>query len=138
MAKAPPAAGMTQTSPRVLPRSVVHLVSLAIFASGILCTPCAAQVDDAFVLLNSIAIDGGYDLGDQARGVSIDGGGNIFLAGYVTVPGQGRDIFLARFNKDLVMQDSVTVNGPANGDDEGYVMAFDGAGFLYLVGYLTE
>ena len=56
----------------------------------------------------------------------------------MTVPGQGRDIFLARFNQDLVIQDSVTVNGLANGDDEGYVMAFDEAGFLYLVGYLTE
>ncbi len=99
---------------------------------------CEAQVDDGFDLLKSITIDGGYNLGDEARGVSVDSSGNIFLAGYITVPGQGKDIFLARYNEDLVEQDSVTVNGPAYGDDEGYVMAFDGAGYLYLVGYMTE
>ncbi len=96
------------------------------------------QVANAFVLQDSITVDGGFNLGDEARGVSVDNAGNVFLTGYVSVPGQGRNIFLARFNRDLIIQDSVTINGPANGDDEGYLMAFDGEGFLYLVGYMTE
>jgi hypothetical protein len=55
----------------------------------------------------------------------------------VTVAGHGRDIWLVKYDADLVLQDSVTVNGTANGDDEGYTVAFDGDGSIYLVGYMT-
>jgi hypothetical protein len=128
---------MSKNVPFVM-KTVLPTCSLVFLIGSLVCTPCQAQVDDAFDLLDSITIDGGHNDRDEARGVSVDGTGNVFLAGYTTVPGQGRNIYLARYDSDLVLQDSETVNGDANGDDEGYVMAFDGAGFLYLVGYMTE
>jgi hypothetical protein len=119
-------------------KRIIPACGLVFLIGSIVCRPSEAQVADAFDLLKSITIDGGSNLGDEARGVAVDSSGSIFLAGYITVPGQGKDIYLARYDSDLVLQDSETVNGDANGDDEGYVMAFDGAGFLYLVGYMTE
>ncbi len=108
----------------------VSRIVLAVFIGCMFPPVCEAQVGDAFDLLNSITIDGGYNLGDEARGVSVDSSGNIFLAGYITVPGQGRDIFLARYNEDLVEQDSVTVNGRCQvAMTRVMSMAFDGAGY---------
>jgi len=91
-----------------------------------------------FVLVHSVAVDGGDELDDESRGIAVDGEGNVFVTGYVTVPDQGRDIWLARYSADLVYQDSVTVNGEADGDDEGYMMAFDQDGYLYLIGYMSN
>ena len=89
-----------------------------------------------FLYKGSVMIDGGHG-NDEARGISVAGDGSVFATGYVTVTGQGRDIWLAKYSEDLVYQDSVTVNGAANGDDEGYTMAFDPDGNVYLVGYMT-
>lgn len=89
-----------------------------------------------FLYTSSVMIDGGSG-NDEARGISVAGDGSVFATGYLTVTGQGRDIWLAKYSEDLVYQDSVTVNGAANGDDEGYTMAFDPDGNVYLVGYMT-
>ena len=92
----------------------------------------------SFILLHSVTVDSGEDGNDEARGITIGIDGNIYVTGYVTRAGNGRDIWLAKYDKNLVYLDSVIVNGTANGDDEGYTMAFDGDGYLYLVGYMTE
>ena len=91
-----------------------------------------------FHLLQSVTVDGGENGDDQVRGISVADDGTVYVAGYVSIGGQGRNIWLAEYDEKLGFQDSVTVNGLANGDDEGYTMAFDGNGNLYLVGYMTE
>ena len=91
-----------------------------------------------FVLVHSVAVDGGDELDDESRGIALDPEGNVYVTGYVTVPEHGRDIWLARYGADLVYQDSATVNGTTNGDDEGYMMAFDGDGYVYLIGYMSN
>ena len=93
---------------------------------------------DVFHLLDSVTVDGGEDSNDEARGISVAPDGTVYAAGYVTVAGQGRNIWLGQYDENLVYQDSVTINGVANGDDEGYTLAFDGSGNVYLVGYMTE
>ncbi len=112
---------------------VVSLVAFGWAAGG----PAAAQRNQ-FELLKTETVDGGDNLDDEARGISVDSSGNVFVTGYVTVAGRGRDIWLARYDRDLVLQDSVTVDGPASGDDEGYTVAFDGSGNVFVVGYMTE
>jgi len=92
----------------------------------------------SFVLLHSVTIDSGEKGNDEARGISIGSDGFIYATGYVTRAGHGRDIWLAKYNENLVYINSVVVDGAANGDDEGYIIAFDGDGYLYLVGYMTE
>ena len=100
-------------------------------------TVSGSSIDGHFNLLRSVTVDGGENGPDEARGIIVHDG-VVFATGYVTVSGQGRDIWLAKYDRDLVYQDGVTINGPANGDDEGYTMAFDQDGHLYLIGYMTE
>ena len=92
---------------------------------------------NGFHLVNSVTVDGGENGNDEARGISVAADGTVFATGYVTVTGQGRNIWLGKYSENLVYQDSVTVNGAANGDDEGYTIVFDPSGNLYLVGYMT-
>lgn len=91
-----------------------------------------------FSLVESISVDGGANGNDWAAGVALDGSGNLFVTGYVTVSGQGTNIWLAKYDSDLVLQASTTLNGSANADDWGYAIALDGSGHLYVVGYVTE
>lgn len=91
-----------------------------------------------FHLLQSVTVDGGENGDDQVRGISVADDGTVYVAGYVSVTGQGRNIWLAKYDEKLAYQDSITVNGLADGDDEGYTIVFDGSGHLYLVGYMTE
>jgi hypothetical protein len=90
-----------------------------------------------FILKESVMVDGGENGNDEARGISVASDGSVFATGYITVTGQGRNIWLARYSEDLVYQDSVTVNGVANGDDEGYTVVFDPSGNVYVAGYMT-
>jgi len=92
---------------------------------------------NGFHLVNSVTVDGGENGDDEARGISVAADGSVFATGYISVTGQGRNIWLGKYSEDLVYQDSVTVNGTANGDDEGYTIAFDPSGNAYLVGYMT-
>jgi hypothetical protein len=93
---------------------------------------------NGFHLVNSVTVDGGENGNDEARGISVAADGTVFATGYVTVTGQGRNIWLGKYSENLVYQDSVTVNGAANGDDEGYTIVFDPSDNLYLVGYMTS
>lgn len=92
---------------------------------------------NGFHLVSSVTVDGGENGNDEARGISVAADGTVFATGYVTVTGQARNIWLGKYSENLVYQDSVTVNGAANGDDEGYTIVFDPSGNLYLVGYMT-
>ncbi|MEE4272514.1 MAG: hypothetical protein V2I67_12620 [Thermoanaerobaculales bacterium] len=126
----------------------ITTVFLAVLIEGSVSLQAAAQGgsievrgssdDGHFKLLHSITVDGGENLNDEARGIAVAEDGAVYVTGYVTVSGQGRNIWLGKYDRDLGYIDSVTVNGPANGDDEGYTIAFDESGFVYLIGYMTE
>jgi len=128
--------------PRALVVSVVAVLVLVVHQPAVHCAPPdvvpVSEEGDVFHLLQSVTVDGGEDGNDEARGISVASDGTVYATGYVTVAGQGRNIWLGKYSEELVYQDSVTVNGVANGDDEGYTMAFDGSGNVYLVGYMTE
>jgi hypothetical protein len=113
------------------------LVICAISATPASVSP-VSEAGDRFRLLRSVTVDGGAGGDDQVRGISVAEDGSVYVTGYVSVAGQGRDIWLARYSQDLVYQDSITINGAANSDDEGYTMAFDEDGHLFLIGYMTE
>lgn len=91
---------------------------------------------EPFSLLRSVSIDGGEYGDDQPRGIVVDESGNVFIAGYITAGGQ-RDIWLAKYDTSLNYIDSFTRPGPADSDDEGYTMALDNAGNLYVIGYMS-
>jgi len=92
--------------------------------------------EEVFSLLRSVSIDGGEGGDDQPRGIVVDESGHVYVAGYITAGGQ-RDIWLAKYDANLNYIDGITRPGPANGDDEGYTMALDNAGHLYVIGYMS-
>lgn len=86
----------------------------------------------------TIIIDGGANGADGALGMVMDEEGILYATGYITVPGQGTNIWVAQFYQNLTMIQNATINGKANDDDMGYVLVLDDVGFLYLIGYISQ
>ena len=90
------------------------------------------------VLDKSVTLDGGYQGDDAAYGFIFDQDGNMYVTGFVTIPGEDRNIWLAKFDTEMNLITSKTVNGSANGEDTGYVFAMDENDNLFIIGYMTE
>lgn len=94
-----------------------------------------AKYSPELVLLSSYTYDrSGFD--DEAWAVAVDtAGGGVYAAGYVssTFTTAGYDIWIAKFDSNLALLSTVTVNGSANGHDEARGLRFHG-GSLYAVG----
>jgi hypothetical protein len=89
-------------------------------------------------LSKSVNIDGGASDSDAAVGMVMTDEGTLFVTGFITAPGNGTDVWLAKFDQELNLIKNITINGPASGDDMGYTLALDENNSLYLVGYLTQ
>ncbi len=86
----------------------------------------------------SVIMDGGSKGEDAAYGFIFDQDGNIYITGYVSVTGEDRNIWLAKYDSEMNLDTSTTVNGSANGEDTGYTFALDEKGNLFVIGYITE
>jgi hypothetical protein len=75
---------------------------------------------------------------DKGYGICLDEFGILYCAGTLTEPGQGYNIWLAKYDPDLNPIKSITRDGPLHGEDVAYLMAMDEAGFLYLTGVYSE
>jgi hypothetical protein len=89
-------------------------------------------------LVKSTNINGSANDADGAVGMVMNEDGYLYVTGYITVPGQGKDIWLAKFDQDLNMIKNNTIDGLASGDDMGYTLAFDEDSSLFLLGYLDQ
>ncbi|MBA7519177.1 hypothetical protein ES705_11252 [subsurface metagenome] len=79
-------------------------------------------------------IANGFDVGS---GIAVDGNGNVYVTGYETVTGQESNIWVRKYSSDGYEIWTRTYNGTANDDDEGYGIAVDGDGNVYVAGYET-
>jgi hypothetical protein len=93
---------------------------------------------DAFTIVTSVSVDGGIGEADEPRGIALDEDGNLYATGYVTPVAGNKDIWLARYDSNLILQESLTLDGSAHEEDVGYAIALDGSGYLYVVGYMSE
>lgn len=87
--------------------------------------------------MRSITLDGANGT-DAALGMVIDDQGNLYATGFVTIPGRGTDIWLAKFDSNLSLLLNITIDGSAHINDMGYMLELDSNGYLYLVGYIGE
>ena len=71
---------------------------------------------------------------DRAYAVAIDGAGNIAVTGETDTSPASADIWISMLDPDGVTVWSVTVDGPAAGNDGGRAIAFDNDGNLGLAG----
>ncbi|MFH1957305.1 MAG: right-handed parallel beta-helix repeat-containing protein, partial [bacterium] len=74
---------------------------------------------------------------DYGRGVTTDESGNVYVTGNID-NGTNSDIWLAKYNSNLVLQSSMSINGSGNGSDSGYGVAVDTSGNVYVTGSVGE
>jgi hypothetical protein len=60
----------------------------------------------------------GYGDDDKGKGVKVDDLGNVYLAGFVSNPNEGKNYSLLKYNSSGVLQWAREFNGQANLDDE--------------------
>jgi len=98
----------------------------------------AAKLDSSGALQWNTFLGGsGYDYG---QGVAVDGSGNVYVAGYsmatwgspVRAYTSGGDAFAAKLNSSGTLQWNTFLGG--NGSDQGYAIAVDGSGNVYVGG----
>jgi len=81
--------------------------------------------------------NGTGNVGDEGRGIAVDRNGNVYVTGYETVTGEGRNIWVRKYTSGGGEVWTKTYNGPApapGGNDEGHGIAVDGSGNVYVSG----
>lgn len=117
-------------------------IYMAGYTKGALAEGPSAGLNDAFLAKYSAAgtlqwtAQLGTSSDDYARGVAVDAGGNVYVAGYTYGNLAGRvgnyDAFLTKYNADGVSQWTQQVGTTAA--DTGCAITLDGASGVYLTG----
>ena len=71
---------------------------------------------------------------DCGYGIAVDGSGNVYVTGSETVSGEKDNIWVRKYDSDGEEVWTKTYNGTADGSDEGYGIAVDGSGNVYVTG----
>ncbi|HEX6432070.1 MAG TPA: SBBP repeat-containing protein [Niastella sp.] len=74
---------------------------------------------------------------DQATTIAVDKNGNVYVTGWSTGSGTGRDITIIKYNNDGIQQWVSTYNGPVNDLDQANDLALDPYGNVYITGFIT-
>jgi hypothetical protein len=79
------------------------------------------------------------NLEDKAFGIAVDRVNNVYITGYITRPGIGKDIYLAKYNSNLNFVWHASYVGTGNGEDRAFGIAVDDAGLnIYITGSTTS
>jgi hypothetical protein len=81
--------------------------------------------------------NGTADSGETSNCVVLDESGAAYVAGYCINDGTSGDATIVKYSRDGTREWVRSVNGPANGLDKFLAATQDGAGYLYLAGYVT-
>jgi len=71
---------------------------------------------------------------DYAQAIAVDGSGNVYVTGYVTVSSTDRDYSTIKYNANGKQLWVKRYNGPANGFDDACAIAVDGSGNVCVTG----
>jgi len=81
--------------------------------------------------------NGTADSEDAGCDIAVDGDGNVYVVGYEADIKEALNIWLGKYDSDGNKIWTRTYNGPANDDDEGYGIAVDKSGNIYVTGCET-
>jgi uncharacterized delta-60 repeat protein len=74
---------------------------------------------------------------DRGFGIAVDASGNVYVTGYTQSSGAGdADVLIAKYNSSGTIQWQRTLGGAGN--DQGYGIAVDGSGNVYITGYTAS
>lgn len=88
-------------------------------------------------LLWSTTYNGSANADDKGLGIVTDNSGDVYVCGYISNTGTGKDFSVIRYNSSGVQQYVYTKNGTANTDDVANAIAFFG-NKLYVTGNITN
>lgn len=74
---------------------------------------------------------------DEARAITVDTSGNVYVTGYSAGAASNYDIATIKYNSAGVQQWAARYDGPAAGFDEAYDVEVDGNGNVYVAGSAT-
>jgi uncharacterized delta-60 repeat protein len=117
--------------------------------------------NNAYVVGTSFATNGTYDIvtvmytssgvqqwvasyngpgndNDAAAAIAVDASGNVYVTGRAKTTNNLEDIVTIKYNSAGVQQWAMTYNGPGNNIDEGFDIAVDASGNVYVTGYVTD
>jgi len=97
--------------------------------------------------LGSVTMGAASSGADYAKGIAVDGSGNIFITGYTEgslgeTNGGSADAFIAKLNPSGILQwvkqlGSATMGSASSGTEVGAGIALDVSGNIYISGYTT-
>jgi len=76
----------------------------------------------------------GYGADDKGKGVKVDDLGNVYLAGFVSNPNEGKNYSLLKYNSAGVLQWAREFNGQANLDDEAVQLVIASNQDIFVTG----
>lgn len=74
---------------------------------------------------------------DAGTSVAVSPAGNVYVAGYRTVVGNGTDVWLGKYDSDLSLQWWMTLDGPASSTDYATSVAVAPTGEIVLTGAVS-
>ncbi|MBA7519179.1 hypothetical protein ES705_11254 [subsurface metagenome] len=78
--------------------------------------------------------NGTYNGNDYGFGITVDGSGNVYVIGLEWVSGESNNIWVRKYDSDGDEVWTQTYNGAADESDEGWGIAVDGSGNVYVTG----
>jgi subtilisin family serine protease len=76
----------------------------------------------------------GYGADDKGKGVKVDDLGNVYVAGFVSNPNEGKNYSLLKYNSSGVLQWAREFNGQANLDDEAVQLVIANNQDIFVTG----
>jgi uncharacterized delta-60 repeat protein len=75
---------------------------------------------------------------DEAKALTVDDAGNVYVMGYSTSSNGYQDYATVKYNNEGIQQWVARYNGPGNKDDLAYALKIDSSGNVYVTGYSTR
>ncbi|KAF0126240.1 MAG: cellulose-binding [Elusimicrobia bacterium] len=90
-------------------------------------------------VISSVTVNGTGSGYTEGAGIVFDSTATmVYAVGSVETAGQGANIWLGKYSANLTLVSSATINGASNGWDNGYGVAADGQGNVYITGTIND
>ncbi|MBI4369682.1 MAG: hypothetical protein HY547_05590, partial [Elusimicrobia bacterium] len=96
------------------------------------------KLNTSLQLQQSNAMNGSASGADAGQDVVVDRNGRVFVIGSLNEIAGNINIWMARLNSSLSIEQSTSVTGTAGTTDEGYGLALDDTGNPFAAGYLHD